>query len=70
MPLVSSARLPPFTSQSRLSVVRADRKAAVFCPFADAITSNDSAGIATLALRAMAARRCVCSSVSFSRPVR
>src|SRR5688572_12813202 len=67
-PLVSSARLPPLVSQSRARVRWANTKAAPVRPSGRAMTSIESEGMATAALRAMAERRVPFSVVSCSRP--
>ena len=67
MPLVSWRVSPPFAAHVRLSTSRTKTKAAVFCPRV-AITSSESGGIATLALAAIAERRCALSCVSLRRP--
>ena len=67
MPFVSWRVSPPFAVQVRLSTSRTNTKAPVFCPRV-AMTSSDSGGIATLALAAIALRRCALSCVSLRRP--
>ena len=67
MPFASSLTSPPLTDHSRFSAARVATNASVFCPPGRAMTSSESAEIATLVLRAMAASRSPCTSARLSR---